>query len=66
MGVDIVLDPRRGPMVLELNVRPGLMIQMANRMGLKPILAKLRGEETDKLSIPEKIAFGKGLYENNL
>lgn len=65
MGVDIVLDPRRGPMVLELNVRPGLMIQMANRMGLKPILVGLGAEDTDKLSIPEKIAFGKGLYEAN-
>jgi hypothetical protein len=31
-------------------------------MGLKPILAKLCGEETDKLSISEKIAFGKRLY----
>ncbi len=34
MGVDIVLDAVRGPMVLELNARPGLAIQMANAAGL--------------------------------
>lgn len=33
-GVDIVLDRDRGPLVLELNARPGLSIQIANRLGL--------------------------------
>lgn len=35
IGVDIVLDAERGPMVLELNARPGLAIQMANASGLE-------------------------------
>jgi alpha-L-glutamate ligase-like protein len=35
IGVDIVLDAERGPMVLELNARPGLAIQMANAAGLE-------------------------------
>ena len=39
VGVDIVLDARRGPLVLELNARPGLAIQLANRRGLRPLLA---------------------------
>ena len=38
LGVDIVLDRKYGPMVLEINVRPGLGIQLANRKGLKNIL----------------------------
>ena len=31
LGVDMVLDRAKGPMLLELNARPGLAIQMANR-----------------------------------
>ncbi|MFV0476904.1 MAG: alpha-L-glutamate ligase-like protein [Parahaliea sp.] len=34
MGADIVLDRVRGPMLLELNARPGLSIQVANQEGL--------------------------------
>src|SRR3990167_420991 len=34
-GVDIVLHPEKGAMVLELNAQPGLQIQMANLAGLK-------------------------------
>lgn len=36
LGVDIVLDRRLGPMLLELNARPGLAIQVANSQGLLP------------------------------
>lgn len=34
LGVDIVLDANLGPLVLELNARPGLSIQIANGKGL--------------------------------
>jgi len=34
VGVDIVLDAARGPVVLEANARPGLSIQIANGRGL--------------------------------
>jgi len=34
VGVDLVLDQKLGPLVLELNARPGLNIQIANRAGL--------------------------------
>jgi alpha-L-glutamate ligase-like protein len=34
LGADIVLDRVRGPMLLELNARPGLSIQVANQQGL--------------------------------
>ncbi|WP_163557163.1 alpha-L-glutamate ligase-like protein [Halomonas sp. NO4] len=35
LGTDMVLDRDRGPMLLELNARPGLAIQMANGEGLR-------------------------------
>ena len=38
LGVDIVIDEKLGPLVLEINVRPGLAIQLVNQTGLKPIL----------------------------
>ncbi|MFA0441319.1 alpha-L-glutamate ligase-like protein [Vibrio sp. 10N.286.49.C2] len=38
MGTDMVLDREEGPMVLELNARPGLAIQIANGSGLLPRL----------------------------
>lgn len=34
LGVDLVIDRERGPLLLELNARPGLQIQVANQAGL--------------------------------
>ena len=39
LGVDIVLDRDQGPMIIELNARPGLSIQVANFAGLAPRVA---------------------------
>jgi alpha-L-glutamate ligase-like protein len=41
LGADIVLDEFRGPMLLELNARPGLAIQIANRRGLGGVLKNI-------------------------
>ncbi|MFT7561664.1 MAG: alpha-L-glutamate ligase-like protein [Flavobacteriales bacterium] len=38
LGVDLVLDRVKGPLLLELNARPGLSIQLANNSGLLPRL----------------------------
>ena len=38
LGVDIVFDEASGPLILEVNVRPGLAIQLANRTGLRAAL----------------------------
>lgn len=35
LGVDIVIDRWQGPMVIEVNARPGLNIQLANGIGLR-------------------------------
>jgi len=40
LGVDLVIDKLKGPMIMELNVRPGLGIQLANQEGLKEALIR--------------------------
>lgn len=39
LGADVVLDRTSGPLVLEINARPGLEIQNVNGRGLGPALA---------------------------
>jgi len=41
VGVDLVVDQNRGPLLLELNARPGLAIQIANRDGLHGRLKRI-------------------------
>ena len=41
LGADVVLDADRGPLLLELNARPGLNAQIANQEGVLKRLAAL-------------------------
>jgi alpha-L-glutamate ligase-like protein len=41
LGVDMVIDRELGPMILEMNARPGLNIQIANCAGLANRLARV-------------------------
>ncbi len=41
LGVDIVIDRDRGPLILEMNARPGLNIQIANCTGLSSRLNRV-------------------------
>ncbi len=51
VGVDFVLDHIKGPMILELNARPGLAIQIANGNGLEHRLRKVENlRESGSLS----------------
>ncbi|OGI15618.1 MAG: hypothetical protein A2878_03455 [Candidatus Moranbacteria bacterium RIFCSPHIGHO2_01_FULL_54_31] len=43
LGADIAIDRERGPVILELNARPGLSIQLANFSGLKKRLERVAG-----------------------
>lgn len=43
LGADIAIDRERGPVILELNSRPGLSIQLANLSGLKGRLNRIAG-----------------------
>jgi alpha-L-glutamate ligase-like protein len=52
-GVDLVIDRDRGPLLLELNARPGLAIQLANRKGLKERLDKIDQAPPEVFASPE-------------
>ncbi|MFL5785102.1 MAG: alpha-L-glutamate ligase-like protein [Bacteriovoracaceae bacterium] len=57
LGADIVLTPDHGPILLELNARPGLAIQIANLAGLVPRLEKIRDEAPTGLMARERVEF---------
>lgn len=42
-AIDFLIDRDHGPMIVELNARPGLSIQIANQDGLRWRLRKVRG-----------------------
>lgn len=62
LGVDIVLDKDHGPMMLELNARPGLNIQIANREG---VLKRYRCIEAhhdaleEQETVEQRVAFSR-------
>ncbi|MGE5130084.1 MAG: alpha-L-glutamate ligase-like protein [Sphingomonadaceae bacterium] len=58
-GVDIVLDRKLGPMVLELNARPGLAIQMANRSGLRARLEAVLRDRAGLDSAAARITYAR-------
>jgi alpha-L-glutamate ligase-like protein len=58
LGADIVLDKKRGPLVLELNARPGLAIQTANHMGLLPRLHDIEAKLSRRIpTVDERVAY---------
>ena len=59
LGCDIVIDRQRGPLILELNARPGLSIQLANNTGLLPRLTHIEGKNTRKMSIEERVDYAR-------
>jgi alpha-L-glutamate ligase-like protein len=59
IGVDIVLDRDLGPLVLELNARPGLAIQIANRQGLLRRLEICDQKANFSAPPAERVAFSK-------
>lgn len=65
IGVDIVLDKELGPMMLELNARPGLNIQIANREGALSRYRKIE-HHVDSLVTPEdassRVIFSKSNF----
>lgn len=61
IGVDIVLDRERGPLLLELNGRPGISIQIANRRGMRFVLQKAEKIALEKHSAARRIEIAKEL-----
>ena len=62
LGVDIVLDEEKGPLLLEINARPGLAIQIANRKGLNGRLEAIDSTLSKLSGIQEKIAFAQKTF----
>ncbi len=60
LGEDLVVDRDKGPMLLDLNARPGLSIQIANSRGLLPRLhAVEKIKYVDRMTIDARIAFAE-------
>ena len=56
LGVDVAIDEEAGPLVLELNARPGLSIQNANQCGLKRRLEVIEAMDLENVSFAERVA----------
>ncbi|MBP9817819.1 ATP-grasp domain-containing protein [Candidatus Shapirobacteria bacterium] len=66
VGVDVVLDKDKGPVVLEVNARPGLSIQICNKAGLKARMEKVEDIEVKSVNhavSAAKYLFGEGFFE---
>jgi len=59
LGVDIVLDRDKGPLILEMNARPGLNIQIANRAGLKQCVQRIDEIYDTDASPEERVAIAR-------
>ncbi len=57
LGCDIVLDQQRGPLILELNARPGLFIQVASGIGLRTRLQKIENLARKDWHVDERFSF---------
>jgi len=67
LGCDIVLDKNLGPLILEVNARPGLAIQIASDAGLRPRLQKIESlyaedQQIHYFSVEERIELAKELF----
>ena len=61
-GVDLVLDRTKGPLILELNARPGLNIQIANKAGLLPRLKLVEKEQALLKTFEDRLQFAKSQF----
>jgi alpha-L-glutamate ligase-like protein len=64
LGVDIMIDEEKGPLMIEVNARPGLAIQLANGVGL---LRRLEPAHDRQISHPhdshqQKIDFSREAF----
>lgn len=64
VGVDFLIDRDLGPMIVELNARPGLSIQLANEDGLRWRLRKARGLKVQ--SVEKGVRLGKDLFGGDI
>jgi len=63
-GIDLVLDKDLGPLILELNARPGLNIQIANRAGLASRLEAVDAMWRAGMTVSERVAFARANFKS--
>ena len=64
-GVDIALDKNKGPVVMEVNRRPGLEIQNANAAGLLRRLRAIENLPRRELPVEQRVINSKSLDQDN-
>ena len=64
LGCDVVLDEESGPLLLEINVRPGLEIQNVNLAPLKTRLDKVEG--VDVWSVEKWVRLWRDLFSGDI
>ncbi|MFK8031860.1 MAG: alpha-L-glutamate ligase-like protein [Gammaproteobacteria bacterium] len=62
LGVDIVLDKDRGALILELNARPGLNIQVANSTGLGKRIEAIEAFRTKDVKAELRVSRSRELF----
>jgi alpha-L-glutamate ligase-like protein len=62
VGADVVVDGRLGPVILELNARPGLVIQLANRAGLRGRLDAVDALPPQDLGVDDRVSLARELF----
>lgn len=63
LGADIVLDRNLGPLIIELNARPGLSIQVANGVGLGHRLAAIERLADSNRTPEERAAYSQQVFQ---
>lgn len=62
LGADLVLDKQLGPMIIELNARPGLSIQVANCAGLASRIEFIEKLETTTIDPESRVALSQQAF----
>ncbi|MCG9696561.1 alpha-L-glutamate ligase-like protein [Shewanella sp. Isolate11] len=65
LGTDMVLDQALGPLLLELNARPGLAIQIANGRGILPRLHHVEQMKNKSMSVEERVEYAKTHFSSS-
>jgi len=62
MGCDMVIDETQGPLLLEMNARPGLAIQIANNQGLVPRLRHIEQLEDYYVTVEDRVDYAMATF----
>jgi hypothetical protein len=62
-----VIDQHRGPLIMELNARPGLSIQIANNTGLSPRIRRIAAEaRATQRTVQDRVLFSMREFRSEL